>query len=47
MKYAILGSGAIGTALVRRFVASGIEVSIANTKAQRAWPAWWGNSGPW
>ena len=32
MKYAILGSGAIGTALVRRFVASGIEVSIANTK---------------
>ncbi|WP_095084445.1 NADPH-dependent F420 reductase [Mesorhizobium sophorae] len=31
MKYAILGSGAIGTALARRFAASAIEVSIANT----------------
>ena len=33
MKYAILGSGAIGTALTRRFAASGIEVSIANTRS--------------
>lgn len=32
MKFAILGTGAIGTALARRFVASGIAVSIANTK---------------
>ena len=32
MKYAILGSGAIGTALARRFAASGIEVSLANTR---------------
>jgi predicted dinucleotide-binding enzyme len=32
MTYAILGSGAIGTALARRFVAKGIEVSLANTK---------------
>jgi predicted dinucleotide-binding enzyme len=30
MKYAILGSGAIGGALARRFVAKGIEVSLAN-----------------
>ncbi len=33
MKDAILGSGAIGTALARRFVASGIDVSIANTRS--------------
>lgn len=33
MTYAILGSGAIGSALARRFVAKGIEVSLANTKA--------------
>ncbi len=32
MTYAILGSGAIGTALARRFAAAGIGVSIANTK---------------
>lgn len=32
MKYAILGAGAIGTALVRRFTASGINVNIANSK---------------
>ncbi len=32
MTYAILGSGAIGTALARRFAAKGIEVSLANTK---------------
>ena len=32
MKYAILGSGAIGTALARHIVASGIEVCLANTK---------------
>ncbi|HZF30890.1 MAG TPA: NAD(P)-binding domain-containing protein [Gammaproteobacteria bacterium] len=32
MNYAILGSGAIGTALARRFVANGIEVSLANTR---------------
>jgi predicted dinucleotide-binding enzyme len=32
MHYAILGSGAIGTALARRFTARGIDVSLANTK---------------
>src|SRR5258708_33630184 len=32
MTYAILGSGAIGTALARRFGAKGVEVSLANTK---------------
>jgi predicted dinucleotide-binding enzyme len=32
MTYAILGSGAIGAALARRFAAAGIDVSIANTK---------------
>jgi predicted dinucleotide-binding enzyme len=32
MNYAILGSGAIGTALARRFAARSINVSIANTK---------------
>lgn len=32
MKFAILGAGAIGTALARRFVASEIAVSIASTK---------------
>jgi predicted dinucleotide-binding enzyme len=47
MTYAILGSGAIGTALIRRFVASGIEVSLANTRARRAWLAWSGSLGPW
>lgn len=31
MKYAILGSGAIGSALARRFAAAGIEVSLANS----------------
>jgi hypothetical protein len=32
MNYAIIGSGAIGTALARRFVAKGIDIAIANTK---------------
>ena len=32
MTYAILGSGAIGTALGRRFSAAGIGVSLANSK---------------
>jgi 8-hydroxy-5-deazaflavin:NADPH oxidoreductase len=32
MTYAILGSGAIGSALARRFVASGIEFSLANAR---------------
>ncbi|WFU05082.1 NADPH-dependent F420 reductase (plasmid) [Rhizobium sp. CB3171] len=32
MKYAILGSGAIGSALARRFAAKEINVSLANTK---------------
>ncbi|SCK15561.1 hypothetical protein VAR608DRAFT_1004 [Variovorax sp. HW608] len=32
MKYAIIGAGKIGSALARRFVASGIEVFVANTK---------------
>jgi predicted dinucleotide-binding enzyme len=32
MAYSILGSGAIGTALARRFVARGIDVSIANAR---------------
>jgi predicted dinucleotide-binding enzyme len=32
MTYAILGSGAIGAALARRFAAAGIDVSLANTK---------------
>ena len=32
MDYAVLGSGAIGTALVRRFAAKSIDVALANTK---------------
>jgi predicted dinucleotide-binding enzyme len=32
MNYAILGSGAIGSALARRFVAKSIDIAIANTK---------------
>ena len=32
MTYAILGSGAIGAALARRFAAAGIGVSVANSK---------------
>jgi predicted dinucleotide-binding enzyme len=36
MTYAILGSGAIGTALARRFVAKGIDIAIANTKGQES-----------
>ncbi|MGX1325217.1 putative dinucleotide-binding enzyme [Bradyrhizobium sp. USDA 377] len=30
----ILGSGAIGTALARRFVAKGIDVALANDASQ-------------
>jgi len=33
MIYAILGSGAIGAALARRFAAGGISVSLANSKS--------------
>ena len=36
MTYAILGSGAIGTALARRFVAKGIDIAIDNTKGQES-----------
>jgi predicted dinucleotide-binding enzyme len=36
MTYAILGSGAIGTALTRRFVARRIEVSLANTRGPQS-----------
>jgi 8-hydroxy-5-deazaflavin:NADPH oxidoreductase len=36
MTYAILGSGAIGTALARRFAAAGIEVCIANAKGPKS-----------
>jgi predicted dinucleotide-binding enzyme len=36
MTYAILGSGAIGTALARRFVAKGIDVSLANARGPRS-----------
>jgi predicted dinucleotide-binding enzyme len=36
MNYAILGSGAIGTALARRFVAKSIDITIANTKGQQS-----------
>ncbi|MGH6709268.1 MAG: NADPH-dependent F420 reductase [Bradyrhizobium sp.] len=32
MKYAIIGSGKIGTALARTFARKGIEVAIANTR---------------
>jgi len=32
MEYAIMGSGAIGSALARRFVAGKIEVAVANSK---------------
>lgn len=45
MEYAILGSGAIGTALARRFVASGIEVSVANTKGPESLAALVGELG--
>jgi 8-hydroxy-5-deazaflavin:NADPH oxidoreductase len=46
MKYAILGSGAIGSALARRFVASGIEVSLANTKGPESLAGLAGELGP-
>jgi predicted dinucleotide-binding enzyme len=46
MKHAILGSGAIGTALARRFVASRIEVSIANTRGPESLAASSGKLGP-
>jgi predicted dinucleotide-binding enzyme len=36
MNYAILGSGAIGTALARRFVAKNIDITIANTKGPQS-----------
>lgn len=36
MNYAILGSGAIGTALARRFVANGIDIAIANSKGPKS-----------
>ena len=32
MKYAIIGSGGIGTALVRTFARKSIEVEIANSR---------------
>jgi predicted dinucleotide-binding enzyme len=32
MKYAIIGSGKIGTALARAFARKNIEVAIANTR---------------
>ncbi|MGY4284328.1 putative dinucleotide-binding enzyme [Bradyrhizobium sp. LM2.7] len=39
MNYAILGSGAIGTALTRRFVARSIDVALANSKGpEPSWP---------
>lgn len=46
MKYAILGSGAIGTALARRFVASGLEVSIANSRGPASLAGLVGELGP-
>ena len=46
MTYAILGSGAIGSALARRFVASGIEFSIANTKGPESLSGLSGELGP-
>ncbi|ESX66267.1 MULTISPECIES: NADPH-dependent F420 reductase [unclassified Mesorhizobium] len=36
MNYAIVGSGAIGTALARRFVANGIDIAIANSKGLKS-----------
>jgi 8-hydroxy-5-deazaflavin:NADPH oxidoreductase len=36
MNYAILGSGAIGSALTRRFVAKNIDIAIANTKGPQS-----------
>ena len=36
MNCAILGSGAIGTALARRFVAKSIDITIANTKGPQS-----------
>lgn len=36
MNYAILGSGAIGSALARRFVAKNIDIAIANTKGPQS-----------
>ena len=32
MNYSIIGSGAVGTALARRFASSGITVGVANTR---------------
>lgn len=46
MKYAILGSGAIGAALAHRFVAKGIEVSLANTKGPESLAGLVGELGP-
>jgi 8-hydroxy-5-deazaflavin:NADPH oxidoreductase len=36
MKYAIIGSGQIGTALARAFARKNIEVAIANTRGPEA-----------
>lgn len=36
MKYAIIGSGSIGTALARQFARSGIQVAIANTRGPQS-----------
>jgi 8-hydroxy-5-deazaflavin:NADPH oxidoreductase len=46
MTYAILGSGAIGTALARRFAAAGIGVSLANTKGPESLAGLTGELGP-
>jgi predicted dinucleotide-binding enzyme len=45
MKYSILGSGAIGTALARRFAARGIGVSLANARGPESLAALVGELG--
>ena len=46
MKYAIIGSGKIGTALARTFAREKIEVAIANTRGPKTFASLTEELGP-